>query len=94
MSGLGFTSIYVGHGDSDGGIVGYRARWALEGRAILCCVLGRGLDETTKIVSSIHLIVGYLEEDWEDISVHARHFIVGWFHINIIKSVGGLFEHY
>ena len=93
MSELGFTLIGVGHGDSDGGIVGSWVRSSLEGRAIVYCVLGRGRDETTRIVSSIHLIVRDIEENWEERSVHARHVIVGWFHSDVTKSVGGLFEH-
>ena len=93
MSGLCFTSISVRYGGGDGGTVGSRGRWAVKGRAILCFLLGIGCDETTKIMSSVHLIVGYIEEDWEDRSVRERHAIVGWFHGNVTKSFGGLFEH-
>ena len=63
MHGVGFASISIGHGGGDGGTVGFEARWALEGRAIIRSLLGRGSDETTQIVSGFHLIVGYLEED-------------------------------
>ena len=90
MHGLGFASISVGHGGGDGGTVGFGARWALEGRAILRCVLGRGCKETTQIVISLHLVVGYLEEDWEENFVHARKFIVGWFHVDVTEFFGGL----
>ena len=64
MSGLGFPLISAGHGGGDGLTVVVGARWELEGRTILCRVLGRGRNETTQIVSSFHLIVGDLEEDW------------------------------
>ena len=84
--------IGVGRGGSDGETVESGARWALEGRAILCCVLGRGRDDTTQIVSSIHLLTGGLGEDWGESSVHGIHFIVGWFQGDIAESVGGLFE--
>ena len=66
MSGLGFTPISVVHGGGDGRKLGFGALWALEGHAILCCVLGRGSDDATQIVSSLHLIVWDLEEDFEE----------------------------
>ena len=58
MSVLGFALISVGHGVGDVGTVRFGARWALEVRAILCFVLGRGRNENTQIVSIFHLIVG------------------------------------
>ena len=44
-------------------------------------------------MSSIDQIVVNLEEDREERYVHAIHVIVGWFHGDLTKSVGGLFEH-
>ena len=93
MSGLGFALISVGYGGGGGGTVEFGACWALEGHAILCCVLDRACDETTQIVSSFHLIVEDLEEDWEERFFPARQIIVGWFYSDVTKSFGGLFEH-
>ena len=93
MCGLGFASISVRHGGSDGGTVGFGARWELEARAILRCVLGIGRNKSTQIVSIFRLIVGYLDEDLEEIFSNARQVIVGWFYGNFTKLVGGLFEH-
>ena len=67
--------------------------WETESRAILCCVLGRGRDETTQIVGSFHLIVGDLEEDCEERFFHERYVIASLFHSDVTESVGGIFEH-
>ena len=64
MSGFGFTLVGIIHGGVDCGEVGSGAGWAIEVHAIICCVLGRGRDYTTHIMSSIHLIVGDIEKDW------------------------------
>ena len=43
-------------------------------------------------MSSLNLIVGGLEEDWEELFFHEIHGIVVWFHDDITESFGGLFE--
>ena len=93
MCGFGLTLFGVGNGGGYCGSVWFGVRWALEGRAILCNVFGRGRDETTKIVSGLDLIVWDLEEDWEEPLVHTQHVIVGWFCGDVSKIVGGLFYH-
>ena len=93
MCGFGILSLGVGHCGGYRGAVWFGARWALEGRAILCNVFCRGRDETTQVVSGIDMVVWDIEEDWEEHSVHTRHVIVGWFRGDVSKSVGGFFYH-
>ena len=57
----------VENGGSYRGAVWFGARWALEGRAILSDVFGRGRDETTQTVSGLKLVVWDLEDDQEDL---------------------------
>ena len=38
-------------------------------------------------MSSFHLIVEDIEEDWEESFFHERQVIVGWFHGNVTKTL-------
>ena len=97
MCGFGLSLFSVGNGGSYRGAVWFGARWALEGRAILSDVFGRGQDETTKIVSGLNLVVWNFEEyqeDQEECLVHPQHVIIGYFCGDVSENYGGLFYHH